>query len=353
MDIVTYALLRSEIDDFRYLQGISIKGVLANEEDLPSSPKEQDAYVVDKALFVYHDGDWVSTGSLKGEKGDVGGVGSVNGKDGEVTLSKKDIGLKNVTNDKQATYEEFAAKNNEFEDELDKVKDDLEHAQNQKITENDGNAKRLPEGTTNLIKIEAGFYYITGNEAADIEDHPTQSDGWFFLSFPRAGEGAFQQLIKASKHDIEQYYRTWYDSKDNASDWILNVTENILDEHVEEGNEKHINDSDNGDSYIKFDDGTQICYKYVTLEHHTARTMNSGTVSFPKTFKNTPLVVGSVDTREEVRDEFELKDLAEPYIYDVSSNEFKVGIKLNDNSDTSFKEGDKLGFTIVSYGKWK
>lgn len=350
MDIVTYALLRSEIDDFRYLQGISIKGVLANENDLPISPDEQDAYIVNKHLYVFHDGEWVSTGSLKGEKGDVGGVNSVNEKDGEVRIDKKDIGLSNVDNKKQATPEMLTNQAGIFDSKINDVKKDLENSQNQKITENDGSAKQLPKGTTNLIDIDAGFYYMTGNEVAEIEDHPTKADGWFFLSFPRTGKGAFQQLIKASKVDIEQYYRTWYDEKENASDWILNVTENILEEHTKEDSGKHINSS--SDNYIRFDDGTQVCYSHITLGYYSGRTMNASS-SFPRSFKNTPVVVGSIDTKEEVREEFRLEDLAEPYIHDISNSNYKVGIKVNPAGGKEFKKDDLIGFNIIAYGKWK
>src|SRR5699024_12010933 len=39
---------------------------------------------------------------------------------------------------------------------------------------------------------------------------------------------------------------------------------------------KHVKEGDGGKSYIRFDDGTQICHVHTVLTYSTSRTMNTG-----------------------------------------------------------------------------
>src|SRR5699024_10289431 len=117
---------------------------------------------------------------------------------------------------------------------------------------------------------------------------------------------------------------------------------------------KHVKEGDGGKSYIRFDDGTQICHVHTVLTYSTSRTMNTGgDVNFAKGFVGVPNVVGSIDTREEERGGFALEELSEPYIYYVTETSFRVGIKVFKGSSGSFSRGDELGFNVMAIGRWK
>src|SRR5699024_9594183 len=118
-----------------------------------------------------------------------------------------------------------------------------------------------------------------------------------------------------------------------------------FNEHKSESSGKHVKEGDGGKSYIRFDDGTQICHVHTVLTYGSSRTMNTGgDVNFAKGFVGVPNVVGSIDTREEERGGFALEELAEPYIYSVTETGFRVGIKVFKDSSGSFSSGDMLGF---------
>ena len=62
-----------------------------------------------------------------------------------------------------------------------------------------------------------------------------------------------------------------------------------FDSHLAESAKKHIHDSDEGSSYIQFDDGTMLCwYKNGSVVTDTDLTWN-----YPKPFINYPTVIGS------------------------------------------------------------
>lgn len=55
--------------------GINIRGVVADETQLPTNAIEGDAYIVDQNLFIFLDLMWKDVGQIRGEKGDQGPKG--------------------------------------------------------------------------------------------------------------------------------------------------------------------------------------------------------------------------------------------------------------------------------------
>lgn len=72
-------------------------------------------------------------------------------------------------------------------------------------------------------------------------------------------------------------------------EWFNTTHITEANEHKNETAQKHITESgsnENG-SYIKFDDGTMICYKLLTI---STLGVSSGTWTFPATFVSNPIV---------------------------------------------------------------
>ncbi|MGE6261093.1 hypothetical protein ACQKCU_25005 [Heyndrickxia sporothermodurans] len=91
-----------------------------------------------------------------------------------------------------------------------------------KLTQDTGFAKRLPENTTKLFGLEAGYYYITTAETANLTDHPEPNvAGWFLMANSGIdSNSATQVLIKNSTTKQTIYYRIYYNQTTGIGKWI-------------------------------------------------------------------------------------------------------------------------------------
>ena len=192
-----------------------------------------------------------------------------------------------------------------------------------------------------------------------------QARGDYDLLYKRLDEADKRINGKVSGIDLNEHV----ENKDNPhevnkSDVGLENVNNTeqadkvdFDNHVGETSKKHIYGSDSGKSYIRFDDGTQICFLNVTLKPVTGRTMNingkDDRAEFTKSFNNIPIIVGSVYPKTDSRKEYRLEDLAEMYFFSIDESSFKLGIKVNPAGGNAFKDGDELSINVVAYGSWK
>lgn len=105
-----------------------------------------------------------------------------------------------------------------------------EITQNYKLTRDNGESKRIQSGCDNLTAIkDAGFYYITTVESANLTDHPEPNvAGWWLHVYTTDANnrGYVQKLIKNSDEEYIEYIRIIANSTSLPTPWRrLNVSE--------------------------------------------------------------------------------------------------------------------------------
>src|SRR5699024_3986886 len=110
-----------------------------------------------------------------------------------------------------------------------------------------------------------------------------------------------ESFTNAAKEEVSEEIADHTESKSNphevtksqvglgSVDYVKQVSKANFDSHTSESSGKHVSEIDSGSSYIRFDDGTQMCFEHFQLEYASGSRLG-GTWIFPKEFINPPTV---------------------------------------------------------------
>ena len=136
----------------------------------------------------------------------------------------------------------------------------------------------------------------------------------------------------------------------NASEAIQENFEEI-DEHLAESASKHIHSSGSNDDgyWVRFDDGTQICWGNIRLPYATA-IMCRATVSYPKAFSNAPSISANLINYSGTPT---YRDMTSINFSNILSTSVKFAVWTQRSATATWESGDHVDCTFIAIGRWK
>lgn len=167
------------------------------------------------------------------------------------------------------------------------------------------------------------------------------------IKYETKSNGVLQNVTRG----IEGTPQAWQAGTEVARFFTAYDHNSIIDNfvaHKAESAEKHIHSS--GGNYIKFDDGTMICYANLTLTYKSARALRVSW-TFPEPFLVSPVVTFTVGTTNDITP-LE-RDLGLQQTSPITTKYATLYQNIGAGASSSFLSGDTMPAYAKAIGRWK